>query len=233
MKLLYILALFVFYNATSQNTLSITLVNCKSIDIPDEHHGSTIILFKNDSIAGEEVGIYETDFGDAVISDLPDGRYYVAYPTVFGRLYSDDFILNEKNKDRLLELEFCIDVLERDAGENTDDLFIDKLKEGEGLTVEYSYSGCFTGGKEIFMIKKEKNKTYILYKEMKHKLKAKQLVLLKEFENELRRAVEPDYISTSVTKVKIAYNGETVSFTGPSGYWEGYDYLMKKLGLKE
>ena len=225
-----LLLFFAFVSGLNgQNNLWVGLERCKGVT-GYNYDNVSFSLFRNDSL----IDSYRVSVSSELISDLPNGSYYIEFETLFGKRKSENFVLDKDNPNQNFfgyTLDFCIDQLS-DSICKQEHLYIDKLNDGEEICYDYSFSGCFSSRSVKFSLRKEQGKYYIYYNDKKRKLKKKNLYLLREFECELRNIISADYNSTAGDVTKITYNGLSVSFGGPYGYYTGYYYLIEKLGLK-
>ncbi len=214
------------FAASAQNSISVAISSCKG---KESYPVGNVSLFRNDTLI---YNYSEYDVWPKIIRALPDGDYTIKYNTIFGS-GSEKFNLKyDARKQDLREFKLYIDKLSPEAKAATPNLFIDSLKNGEEIVVDHSYSGCFSSGKEVMVIKKRNDICYLYYNKKERALFVKEVLALRDLESELRNLTVADYNCTSNSSTTITYKGSFITFSEPCGYWEGYGRLKEAFGLE-
>jgi hypothetical protein len=209
----------------SQTAISVSIKDCRKTIDSDRHGFREFSLYKNDSLYGE----YNIN-NSSLIDSLPYGRYYIEYNTYFGKRKSES---QQIDKDSFLPgFDVCVDEFPEDLRENTPNLLIDNLKEGDELPIYRNYPNCYTKRDNIdsLIVKKQKGKYYIVRNKKKYRLNQKQVEILRDFEIQMR-TVKSGFYSTSECYTWIGRDEDIISFYDSRGNWEGYEYLLIQLRI--
>lgn len=205
--------------------LHVTVRDCRKGMYFDRHGFGEFLLYKNDSLYGK-YSIYKNYY----IDNLPDGNYHIEYETYFGKRKSES---QQIDKESFLPyFDVCVDELPDEMRKSATNLFIDNLKDGEELPIYRNYPNCYTKRDNIdsLIVKKEKNKYFIIRNKKKHKLNKEQFAFLRDFEIQLRN-VKIAYYSTAECYTWIGRDENKIWFYDSMGGWEGYECLLIQLGL--
>jgi hypothetical protein len=214
--------------AFSQNQLAINLVHCKDTVNDDVFGFGEVVVYRDDSLFATDKSSYAIKFFD----NVPDGKYKVKYKTFFNTQMSKEVLISKKHESTFYDLNLCIDKPDDSIYSKTDNLFLRRIKNGEHISVIYSFAGCFNSGSDSLVILKKNNKLYLSYKNRQRKIKKRELDYFFQFETEMRNVLPLNFISTGNSLNTLSYNGEIFMLDEPSGFWSGFDYLKKQLKLK-
>ena len=208
----------------SQTTISVSIKDCRKTIDNDRHGFREFSLYKNDSLYGK----YNIN-NSSLIDSLPEGRYYIEYNTYFGTRKSESQYIDKNSF--LPYFDVCVDEMTDELRKTTTNLFIDNLANGEQVVISRLYSGCYSNNLDSLIVTKQKDSYYIIRNKRKLKLNTKRLILLQDFEIQIRNFKKSNYYSTEMCYTWIESNGEKVSFQNPWGDWEGYEYLLIQIGF--
>jgi hypothetical protein len=212
---LYSISLF------SQNKLYISFNLCK-IESNFISYGNEYRLFFNDSIVQK--------FENEDTHNLFDGKYRVEYKTYYGWKSTLSFLL--KNNDTYY-LDLCLDVLNPEPIDIYN-VGINSIKDGEVLIIIHNYSGCFNHGGDKIIVRRKKNKFYVIFNDIERKLKNKELDYFENYEielinlnNEFSKAM-----CTAFSQNIIEYGNFKFEYSESCPKWFGFQELKNNLKLK-
>lgn len=227
MKKIFLL-FYLIYNLgllAQTNKLNVTISDCRKGLYSMEHGFGEFSLYKDDSLYGE-YNIYK----NPSIDSLPNGKYYIEYETFYGKRKSES---QQIDKDSFFPyFDVCVDELPDDLRKTTTNLFMDNLNEGDEVSINRQYSGCFNFSKtDSLVVKVKDNKCYLIFKKKKYRLNQEQIDILRDFEIQMRNVKESGMYSTAWCNTYIQNKHNVISFGSPMGDWECYEYLLIQLGF--
>jgi hypothetical protein len=221
MKFLTIILSIYSISLFSQNTLYVGFNLCNKKDNYINFGNEYRIIF-NDSIVKK--------FEKETTHYLEDGKYRVEYKTYFGWKSTLSFLLND---NITYYFDFCLDELNPEPIDIYN-IGIDSIDDGEELTIIHNYSGCFNHGGDKILVRRKKNKFYVIFKDIERKLKNKELDYFKNYEIELIN-LNNEFSKTMCTAFFqniIEYRNIRFEYSESCPKWFGFEELKKKLKLK-
>lgn len=107
----------------------------------------------------------------------------------------------------------------------------DQLQDKEQLHISFTSTGCFHSVKEIMTIEKENDVYYVVFKESRKMLNARDIEAIQKFEKGLTRVKNNG--CTTVDTYLITHNGKQQMISDGGCRWNGYYDLKKALGFDE
>ncbi len=163
-----------------------------------------------------------------IFDSLNYGSYFVEYNTIYNQKKVLNFMVSKPTLDKV---NLCFDSM--DYSLNKTNLFINQLKLGQTLVINFKSRSCFDGDEAQLKITKNDSLFTAEYKKQKINLSKPQIKLIEEFEIELRNGAKGLYSTIDTYNLYIEDTSKKYTKEDSSNKWRGFYNLINLLELKK
>jgi hypothetical protein len=160
------------------------------------------------------------------VSNLTAGNYKIRYRSLFNRWEYQEFVISSYSKKTI---ELSLDYYDYSSNKNI--LFIDELKVGEKLDINYKSRGCFHGFETQLEIRRDEKGFHFKFYKQEKLLTASELELLRQFEIELRCNMRRGCTTENRYTLVNPENFDFFETVDGTCTWGGISYVLEKLGF--
>jgi len=227
-KKIYCLILLFLINSSvagATGSIEVFAIDCRT---NEERQLPEIEIFHNQHSYGAWRAKWQESWdGLTVDEQFEEGVYYIEYKSIFGKIERKKVTILNGVKQKVY---LCMDKLNHKKSQITP--LIDKLKNGEKYTIQNTFRGSIDYGIESVIIKKNNGVYYAQFKKRQKRLSKKEITLLRYFEIELNLLRNRRKFCSWANEFLLSYKQNRIEIIESSCEWNGWGYLLKKLGWK-
>ncbi len=197
--------------------MNVNVVDCRT---HDQAFLESFSLFRGDKKVKQ---VKPDDNGKYLLKNLDTGTYYLEFKSIFESIERQRIDIK---KQEAYTVDLCVNYF--DHSKDTAACIIDLLAINDSCVLFFESHGCFHHTQDSLMIYRQPDGYEVNYKGKRKTLTPEKLVLIRNFEIELRHG--RSFGCTTVDHYAFIFKNDSISIgTDASCSWNGFRFLTKQL----